>query len=72
MQEGKMKLNQRINPYSRWDMPGAIEKVKMYLNKRDKFTGLYNRNYFFYCLGQKKNGTFIKIKFMGINFINLN
>ncbi|MGG7060317.1 diguanylate cyclase domain-containing protein, partial [Clostridium tertium] len=53
-------------------MPGAIEKVKMYLNKRDKFTGLYNRNYFFYCLGQKKNGTFIKIKFMGINFINLN
>ncbi|MDK2585807.1 GGDEF domain-containing phosphodiesterase [Romboutsia sedimentorum] len=48
-----------------------ISNLKIKINKRDKFTDLYNRNHFFYSLRTKNNGTLIKIKIMGINFVNL-
>jgi diguanylate cyclase (GGDEF)-like protein len=48
-----------------------ISNLKIKINKKDKFTGLYNRKYFFYSLRTKNNGTLIQIKIMGINFVNL-
>lgn len=60
-----------------------FEKEKSFLNKainvlkktnisKDELTGVYNRKNFFKHLKDKKNGTLIEVKIMGINFINLN
>jgi len=49
----------------------VVGNIRIKINKKDKFTDLYNRNYFFYRLEKKKNGTLIRIKFIGINYVNL-
>jgi len=64
----KAVLNEDKN---KWGIKDMLDNIKIKINKKDKFTELYNRNYFFYCLRAKKNGTLIKIKFIGINYVNL-
>ncbi|MGL5754997.1 MAG: EAL domain-containing protein [Paraclostridium sp.] len=50
-----------------------IRKNALSRNERkDKLTGIYNRDYFLKHLGSKLNGTMMKIKLDGINFININ
>lgn len=64
----KVVLNDDKN---KWGIKDMLDNIKIKINKKDKFTDLYNRNYLFYCLRSKKNGTLIKIKFIGINYVNL-
>lgn len=68
MQDINLKIK-KIN--SQWNSKNIIEKIKMNLSRKDNFTGVYNRDYFFCLLENKKNGTFIKVKVMGVNFVNL-
>ncbi len=64
----KVVLNNKKN---KWGIKDIVYNISMQINKKDKFTDLYNRNYFFYCLGEKKNGTLIRIRFIGISYVNL-
>lgn len=69
-----MQYNELVlknNCKSKVQIKKIIDKVKININKKDKFTGLYNRNYIFHFIEDKNNGTFIKIKLRGINFVNL-
>lgn len=61
----KFYKSNRIKKYN------IIKELDTNINSKDKITGLYNINNFFYCLKDKKNGTFIKVKLIGFNFINL-
>lgn len=48
------------------------ENVKFHINKKDKLTGVYNREYFFSYIANKANGTIMRIHIDGINFVNIN
>lgn len=48
------------------------KKVFFRIDRKDKLTGIYNRNYFLKYLDSKLNGTIIRIRLDGINFININ
>lgn len=60
--------------YESWDIKRRciIQKLRLAISEKDKLKGVYIKKYFFHCLNRKKNGTFIKIKLMGISFVNLN
>ncbi len=53
-----------------------LRKIKKYIflriSRKDNLTGVYNKKYFCKNIKRKSNGTIIRIKVDGINFININ
>lgn len=48
------------------------KNVKTHIDKKDKLTGIYNKQYFFNYISNKPNGTVIRINVDGVNFVNVN
>lgn len=48
------------------------EKILLRKKNKDKLTGVYNRDYFQKYTSKKLNGTIIRVRVEGINFISLN
>lgn len=48
------------------------ENVRTHIDRKDKLTGIYNKQYFFNYISNKPNGTVIRINVDGVNFVNVN
>jgi diguanylate cyclase (GGDEF)-like protein len=48
------------------------KNVRTHIDKKDKLTGIYNKQYFFNYISNKPNGTVIRINVDGVNFVNVN